>query len=80
MNIWVFLNICKYYKIWIKYYIFIAELIYRLFYYNEAFKWELKQIKVMKMLKNIIIITLILIKINYKLDIKEIITTFNVNI
>jgi hypothetical protein len=79
MNVWAFLNIYEYYRIWIKYYTFITELIYRLFHYNKAFKWKLKQIKVIKILKNAIIMISVLIKINYELNTEEIITTFNVS-
>jgi hypothetical protein len=72
-----FLGICGYYRIWIEYYAFIAEPIYRLFRHGEAFEWGPEQVEAMETLKNAITTAPALIGINYEPDAGEIIAAFD---
>ena len=73
------MRICIYYRIWIKNYVVIAELIYRLLRKNESFVWNDEQRKTMYFLKIMLIRAFALRAIDYFENVDDIILTMNVS-
>ena len=75
----IIITICIYYRIWIKNYAIIVELIYRLLRKNESFVWSDEQKETMYFLKMILIRAFVLRTIDYFENADDIILTVNVS-
>jgi hypothetical protein len=76
----VFIDVYVYYRIWIKLFVLIVALIYKLLKKNVDFIWENEQIEFMNKLKQILISSLALIFIDYSSDAELIILDVNANL
>ena len=77
LEVWAFINVCVYYRIWVINFIIIAFFIYSFLKNKKFFVWAEEQKNVMNTLKLILTTASILKSLNYSFLIDEIILTIN---
>ena len=75
-----FIDVCVYYRIWVKNFVLMIESIYRLFKFEVSFVWDQKQQDSMNYLKLALIFALALRSIDYSSLVENIVLTMNFNL